>query len=112
MKRVNWFSGQQVQKEDLSYLQESLAGEISSRTSSQYSKGIISPVSTYVGVDVDQTLVIHPFRAYTESGEQIVIPEDKVEEFKSLLVSYYEGKDIQKIKEFLKKDCYINIKCK
>jgi len=77
MKRVNWFSGQQVQKEDLSYLQESLAGEISSRTSSQYSKGIISPVSTYVGVDVDQTLVIHPFRAYTESGEQIVIPEDK-----------------------------------
>lgn len=42
----------------------------------------------------------------------IVIPEDKVEEFKSLLVSYYEGKDIQKIKEFLKKDCYINIKSK
>lgn len=77
MKRVNWFSGQQVQKEDLSYLQESLAGEISSRTASQYSKGVISPVSTYVGVDIDQTIVIHPFRAYTESGEQIVIPDDK-----------------------------------
>ena len=77
MKRVNWFSGQQVQKEDLSYLQEALSGEITSRTASQYSKGVISPVGSYVGVDIGQTLIIHPFRAYTESGEQIVVPDDK-----------------------------------
>lgn len=75
MKRVNWFSGQQVQQEDLAYLQESLSGEISSRTASQYSKGVISPVGSYVAVDENQTLMIKPFRAYTESGEQIVIPE-------------------------------------
>ena len=33
----------------------------------------------------------------------IVIPETKVEEYKKLLISYYEGKDEISIKEFLKK---------
>ena len=76
MKRVNFFSGQQVQYEDLSYLQNSLCDEIKSRTAVQYSKGVVSPVAAYVGVDTDQTLRIYPFRAYTSSGEQIVVPSD------------------------------------
>lgn len=76
MKRVNFFSGQQVQQEDMSYLQNSLCDEIKSRTSIQYSKGVVSPVAAYVGVDLNQTLRIYPFRAYTESGEQIVVPSD------------------------------------
>ena len=36
----------------------------------------------------------------------IVIPETKVEEYKKLLISYYEGKDEISIKEFLKKFGY------
>jgi len=39
----------------------------------------------------------------------IVIPNDKVEEYKKLLLSYYEGKDEVSIKEFLKKFAYIAI---
>lgn len=76
MKRVNFFSGQQVQQEDLAYLQNTLGDEIKSRTSNQYSKGVISPEAEYVGVDTNQTLRIYPFRAYTNSGEQIVVPSD------------------------------------
>lgn len=39
----------------------------------------------------------------------IVIPVELTEEFKSLLISYYEGKDKPKIKEFIKEKCYNNI---
>ena len=39
----------------------------------------------------------------------IVIPSEKVEEFKTLLVNYYEGKVEQKIKSFLKKKCYLSM---
>lgn len=39
----------------------------------------------------------------------IVIPEDKVEEYKKLLIAYYEGKDEKSIKEFLKKFGYKEI---
>lgn len=39
----------------------------------------------------------------------IVIPNEQVEKFKSLLISYYEGKDVKKIKEFLKNSCYIKL---
>lgn len=39
----------------------------------------------------------------------IVIPNDKVEEYKKLLISYYEGKDEKSIKDFLKEFGYIKI---
>ena len=39
----------------------------------------------------------------------IVIPSEKIEEFKNLLISYYEGKDEKKIRAFLKKECYISL---
>ncbi len=39
----------------------------------------------------------------------IVIPEDLTEEFKKILISYYEGKNISEAKKFLKEKCYINI---
>ncbi|MBQ3494246.1 MAG: Fic family protein [Clostridia bacterium] len=39
----------------------------------------------------------------------IVIPNDKVEEYRKLLISYYEGKDEQSIKDFLKKQSYMPI---
>lgn len=39
----------------------------------------------------------------------IVIPIDKVDEYKSLLIKYYETNADKKIKEFLIKNCYIKI---
>lgn len=36
----------------------------------------------------------------------LVIPEKNVPEFKSLLVHYYENKDIDNIKNFMKKLCW------
>ncbi len=37
----------------------------------------------------------------------IVIPAEKVDEFKKLLINYYEGKDELRIKEFLLREAYI-----
>ncbi|MBR1936891.1 MAG: Fic family protein [Bacilli bacterium] len=39
----------------------------------------------------------------------IVIPSDKVEKYKKLLVDYYESNNDKKISEFLKKECFLNI---
>lgn len=39
----------------------------------------------------------------------IAIPAEKSEEFKDLLIPYYEGKDEKKIKEFVKEKCYMEI---
>ena len=39
----------------------------------------------------------------------IVIPTELTEEFKNLLIPYYEGKEKNKIKKFLKEKCYIGI---
>ena len=37
------------------------------------------------------------------------IPVEENEKFKQLLISYYEGKEEKKIKEFIKEKCYIKI---
>ncbi len=39
----------------------------------------------------------------------IVIPTELTEEFKDLLISYYEGKDKKEIKKFIKEKCYTSI---
>ena len=39
----------------------------------------------------------------------IVIPAELTDKYKELLISYYEGKDKNKIKEFLKDFCYIKM---
>ena len=39
----------------------------------------------------------------------IVIPAELTDDYKSLLISYYEGKNNKEIKEFLKDKCYLNI---
>lgn len=39
----------------------------------------------------------------------IVIPVDLTEEFKNLLIPYYEGKDEIKIKKFIREKCYMSI---
>lgn len=45
----------------------------------------------------------------SKSKGLIVIPNDKVEEYKKLLIAYYEGKDEKSIKDFLKKFGYMEI---
>ena len=39
----------------------------------------------------------------------IVIPAELTDEYKNLLINYYEGKDTAKIKKFLKENCFIKI---
>ncbi len=39
----------------------------------------------------------------------LAIPTELTEEFKNLLISYYEGKDEKQIKKFLKEKCYMPI---
>ena len=39
----------------------------------------------------------------------IAIPAELTEDFKDLLISYYEGKDDKKIKRFIKEKCYIDV---
>jgi len=39
----------------------------------------------------------------------IAIPAELTDEFKDLLITYYEGKDDKKIKKFIKEKCYMNI---
>ena len=39
----------------------------------------------------------------------LVIPENRVEEYKKLLIAYYEGEDTEEIKRFLKDKCYLKI---
>ena len=39
----------------------------------------------------------------------IAIPAELTEEFKNLLIPYYEGKDEEKIKNFIKEKCYMKL---
>ena len=39
----------------------------------------------------------------------IAIPAELTEEFKDLLIPYYEGKNENKIKKFIREKCYMNI---
>lgn len=39
----------------------------------------------------------------------IVIPAELTNEYKNLLISYYEGKNVKKIKVFLKEKCYLSL---
>ena len=40
----------------------------------------------------------------------ISIPGDLVEDYKKMLIMYYEGKDTNKIKQFLRDKCYVSLK--
>lgn len=48
----------------------------------------------------------------SHGGGFLVIPENKVPEFKKLLVKYYEGEDISIIKTFMKENCWKTINSK
>ena len=57
-----------------------------------------------------RTAVIYSNHYLISKGKGIIsIPVEENEKFKQLLISYYEGKEEKKIKEFIKEKCYIKI---
>ena len=57
-----------------------------------------------------RTAVIYSNHYLISKGKGIIaIPAELTQEFKYLLILYYEGKDENKIKEFIKEKCYISI---
>ena len=57
-----------------------------------------------------RTAVIYSNHYLISKGKGIIaIPTELTEEFKGLLITYYEGKDEKQIKKFIKEKCYINI---
>ena len=57
-----------------------------------------------------RTAVVYSNHYLISKGKGIiVIPAELTEEFKDLLIPYYEGKDENKIKKFIKEKCYISI---
>lgn len=46
----------------------------------------------------------------SKAGGLLVIPENHVSEFKKLLIGYYENKDNEEIKAFLKQNCHRNFR--
>ena len=57
-----------------------------------------------------RTSVIYSNHYLISKGKGIIaIPAELTEEFKDLLIPYYEGKDEKQIKKFLKEECYISI---
>ena len=57
-----------------------------------------------------RTSVIYSNHYLISKGKGIIaIPAELTEEFKDLLIPYYEGKDEKQIKKFIKEKCYISI---
>ncbi len=57
-----------------------------------------------------RTSVIYSNHYLISKGKGIIaIPAELTEEFKDLLILYYEGKDEKQIKKFIKEKCYISI---
>jgi len=57
-----------------------------------------------------RTSVIYSNHYLISKGKGIIaIPAELTEEFKDLLIPYYEGKDEKEIKEFIKEKCYMSI---
>ena len=57
-----------------------------------------------------RTAVIYSNHYLISKGKGIIaIPAELTEEFKDLLIPYYEGRDEKEIKKFIKKKCYMSI---
>ena len=57
-----------------------------------------------------RTAVIYSNHYLISKGKGIVaIPAEKTQEFKDLLIPYYEGRDKNKIRKFIKEKCYMEI---
>ena len=64
------------------------------------------------GVNKDEQLTIHINNCTFESGSQdydLLIPIDKINRYKELLIEYYETNTKNKISKFIKDECYFMI---
>ena len=89
--------------------------EISNRKMSDVDKAIeylLYTMKKQIFIDGNKrTSVIFANHYLISKGKGIiVIPTEGTEEFKNLLIPYYEGKDKTKIKKFIKEKCYMPIK--
>ena len=71
MERAFFFSGQQVESEDLNQITETLGEQMKNRTIDFFTKGVVGHDTTYVVNDTYKTIKINPFVAYTNEGERI-----------------------------------------
>ena len=86
-------------------------------------KNILNSKKTYIDIAIELLLYVMKHQLFIDGNKRtavifanhylishskglIVIPDDLVEDFKKLLISYYEGKNAKEIKTFLKKNCY------
>lgn len=51
----------------------------------------------------------HIFYLISKGKGIIAIPAELTEKFKDLLIPYYEGKDEEQIKKFIRENCYMSI---
>lgn len=72
MEQTYFFSGQEVEADDLNDISTKLGDQLKNRTIDFFSQGVISDASeTFVFNDANNTIQIQPFIAYTNSGERI-----------------------------------------
>ena len=72
MERAYFFSGQRLSSDDLNTLTSTLSSELKNRTIDFFSKGVIgSNTDVFVLNDLNNTIKIEPFIAYSTSGERI-----------------------------------------
>lgn len=72
MEQVYFFSGQQVEADDLNAISDKLGDQMKARTVDYFSKGVVSDASgTFVFKDINNTIQVQPLIAYTNEGERI-----------------------------------------
>ena len=67
-----------------------------------------------VDIQEDSLSIIHDiileYKVLCEHLRKDYVVGDLVEDYKKLLIMYYEGRDTNKIKQFLKDKCYVSLK--
>ncbi len=72
MEQTFFFDGQQVEADDLNNISDTLGAQLKNRTIDFFSKGVVSgSSSSFVFNDINNTIQIYPFIAYTNTGERI-----------------------------------------
>ena len=74
MERAYFFSGQRISADDLNTITTTLGKELRNRTVDFFSKGVVgSNTDVFVLNDLNNTVKIEPFVAYTAAGERIFV---------------------------------------
>jgi len=71
MERTYFFSGQNIEAEDLNNISDTLCAQMQNRVIDFFTKGVVGNDSNYVVIDADNTVRINPFIAYGNDGNRI-----------------------------------------